>query len=131
MNRILHLESTLIRPFQTGPRPRQYVPDFLNFLVRESDRMALADYFPASLERLTLNMPPSIHCHLLDLLSTGTFISNTPNLKSIHLLFGHDCMPNGKPSRPDVARLAELQNLARVEGVDFIMGLYVRARDSI
>lgn len=80
--------------------------------------MALADYFPASLERLTLNMPPSIHCHLLDLLSTGTFLSNTPNLKSILLLLRHNCMPDGKPSRPDVARLAELQNLARVEGVD-------------
>ena len=39
-------------------------------------------------------------------------------MKSIHLLFRHDYMPDGKPMRPDFAWLAELQTLATVEGVE-------------
>ncbi|KAH7393347.1 hypothetical protein BKA64DRAFT_709696 [Cadophora sp. MPI-SDFR-AT-0126] len=112
----LHIESAFLLAFDMGRRAPQTVSE-PGYHVNERDRVALADCFPASLEQLTLNISPRLHCYVLQILSQGIFLNNTPSFKSLHLLFRHH-IGNDKPIKPVVGRLEELRDLAKVNGVE-------------
>ena len=112
--RTLHIESTHLLPFKARLSISQSIP---SYSINDEDVLALAGFFPPSLQHLTLNSSPSVYSDASELFARAMPMAYIPDLRTVDLSFRHSFKWDAKRVNALVGCLEELRATLAGRGV--------------